>query len=129
MTLGSDAIFDKIAARVAKVDANDRKVKHIYKFKITSGGKVVKTWSKFFILKQISNSILIIFLFKVLDLVNVKVYVGDDAAECTLTVEDEVMVALGSGKLTTAEALAQDKLDIDGDLALATLLAPFVQSL
>lgn len=128
MSLASDAIFDKIAARVAKVDANDRKVQHIYKFKITSGGKVVKTWSKFLIfIIQVKNSNNLFSL--VLDLVNVKVYVGDDAAECTLTVDDEVMVALGSGKLTTAEALAQDKLDIDGDLALATKLAPFVQSL
>lgn len=85
-----------------------------------------------FSFKTIWNSkninILLIF-FTVLDLVNVKVYVGDDAAECTLTVDDEVMVALGTGKLTTTEALAQDKLDIDGDLALATKLAPFVQSL
>lgn len=75
------------------------------------------------------NNFLFINFHKVLDLVNVKVYVGDDAAECTLTVDDADMVALGSGKLTTTEALAQDKLDIDGDLALATKLAPFVQSL
>lgn len=49
MSLASDAIFEKISARVAKIDANDRKVQHIYKFKITVGGKVVKTWSMFFI--------------------------------------------------------------------------------
>jgi ubiquinone biosynthesis protein UbiJ len=59
----------------------------------------------------------------------VKVYVGDDAAECTLTVEDSDMVELGSGKLAVKDALAADKLDIDGDLELAMKLVPFVSSL
>jgi ubiquinone biosynthesis protein UbiJ len=65
----------------------------------------------------------------VLDLKAVKVYVGDDAAECTLTVEDSDMVELGTGKLSAKDALAADKLDIDGDLELAMKLVPFVSSL
>lgn len=47
MSLLSDATFAKITARVAKIDANDRKVQNIFKFKITSGGNVAKTWSRF----------------------------------------------------------------------------------
>jgi putative sterol carrier protein len=65
----------------------------------------------------------------VLDLKNVKVYAGDDPAECTLTCEDSVMTALGSGTLKAQEALAQDKLDIDGQLDLVMLLSPYVSSL
>lgn len=49
--------------------------------------------------------------------------------ECTLTVDDEDMFALGTGALNTKDALAQDKLDIDGNLELALKLAPFVSSL
>lgn len=46
MSLLSDVTFAKITARVAKIDTNDRKVQNIFKFKITSGGIVAKTWSK-----------------------------------------------------------------------------------
>lgn len=46
MSLLSDVTFAKITARVAKIDANDRKVQNVFKFKITTGGNVVKTWSK-----------------------------------------------------------------------------------
>lgn len=65
-----------------------------------------------------------------MDLKNDKVFVGDDSnAECTLIMEDETMVSLGNGTLTTQEALAQDKLEIEGNLELALKLAPFVSSL
>lgn len=46
MSLKSDAIFDKITARFAKIDPNDRQVLHVYKFVITDGSKPIKTWSK-----------------------------------------------------------------------------------
>lgn len=59
-----------------------------------------------------------------------KLIEGDaPGVECTLTCDDDVMVAMGTGKLAAREAIAQDKLDIDGDLALALLLEPFVSSL
>lgn len=47
MSLLSDVTFAKITARVAKIDVSDRKVQNIFKFKITTGGNVVKTWSRF----------------------------------------------------------------------------------
>ena len=66
----------------------------------------------------------------VLDLKAYKLYVGDDAnAECTLIIEDEDMFALGSGTLTTENALKESKLDIQGSLELALKLAPYVSSL
>lgn len=68
--------------------------------------------------------------FSVLDLKDIKLYVGDDPnVECTLVMEDEVMFSLGSGTLTTQEAVAQSKLDIEGNLELALKLSPFVSSL
>lgn len=69
------------------------------------------------------------YLFLVLDLLTDKVYVGDDDAECTITVDDETMVALGEGKITTVEAVTQGKIQIDGDMSLALKLGPFVTSL
>ena len=49
MGLASDFMFEtKIPARLAKIDPKEQKVKHVYKFKITVGGKVAKTWSEFF---------------------------------------------------------------------------------
>lgn len=50
MSLLSDVTFAKITARVAKIDTTDRKVQNIFKFKITTGGNVVKTWSMFFLI-------------------------------------------------------------------------------
>jgi hypothetical protein len=48
MALASDAIFAKILARLEKIDENDRKVQHIYKFVVKQNGAVAKTWSKYF---------------------------------------------------------------------------------
>lgn len=42
----SDAVFDKIQTRLTKIDAEDRKVQHVYKFVIKVGGEAKKTWSK-----------------------------------------------------------------------------------
>jgi hypothetical protein len=46
MALTSDAVFEKIGARLQKIDPNDRKIQHIYKFIIKKDGAVVKTWSE-----------------------------------------------------------------------------------
>lgn len=42
----SDAIFDKIQARLGKINEEERKTKHIFKFIIKVNGEVKKTWSK-----------------------------------------------------------------------------------
>uniref|UniRef100_A0A1B0C8M9 SCP2 domain-containing protein n=1 Tax=Lutzomyia longipalpis TaxID=7200 RepID=A0A1B0C8M9_LUTLO len=49
--------------------------------------------------------------------------------ECTITVSDDDMYALGTGGLTAKDALAQDRLDVDGNIELALKLQPFVSSL
>uniref|UniRef100_A0A1L8DZ90 Putative sterol carrier protein 2 n=1 Tax=Nyssomyia neivai TaxID=330878 RepID=A0A1L8DZ90_9DIPT len=110
MSFKSDAVFEKIKLRIEKIDPANRQVENIYKWNITVGGKVAKTW--------------------VLDLKNVKLYVGDSPdVECTITVSDDDMYALGTGGLTAKDALAQDKLDVDGNIELALKLQPFVSSL
>ncbi|XP_055698513.1 sterol carrier protein 2-like [Phlebotomus papatasi] len=110
MSFKSDAIIEKIKVRLTKIDPNNRQVEHVYKFNITVGGKVAKTW--------------------VLDLKNVKVFEGDSPdVECSVTVSDEDFFAMGSGTLSTKDALAQDKIDVDGNLELVGKLAPFVSSL
>lgn len=66
----------------------------------------------------------------VLDLKNLKVFAGDDPnAECTLIIDDEDLFNIGNGTLGAQEALAQNKLDIEGNIELALKLVPFISSL
>ncbi|ETN64217.1 sterol carrier protein 2 [Anopheles darlingi] len=109
MALKSDAVFERIAKRLETIDPSNRQVQQIYKFRIQQAGKTVKTW--------------------VLDLKAVKLTESDDAAEATLTMEDEIMFALGTGAMQAKEALAQDKLDVEGQVELIFLLEPFIASL
>lgn len=106
----SDEIFKKIEARLAKVDASDRKVLHVFKFVITDeSGAPLKSW--------------------ILDLKTVKVYESTSEAEVTLTLKDSTMVAICTGALDSTKALNDDMIDIDGNLELVTLLKPFISSL
>ncbi len=65
----------------------------------------------------------------VLDLKAVKLYKGDIDAECTVTLDDEVMLDLASGKLSAKDALEQDKVDVDGNLEIVKELTPFISEL
>ncbi|XP_050071601.1 uncharacterized protein LOC126559480 [Anopheles maculipalpis] len=109
MALKSDAVFERIAKRLETIDPSNRQVQQIYKFRIQQNGTVVKTW--------------------VLDLKAVKLTESDGAAEATLTMEDDIMFALGTGAMPAKEALAQDKLDVEGQVELIFLLEPFIASL
>ncbi|XP_053681798.1 uncharacterized protein LOC128732551 [Sabethes cyaneus] len=109
MSLKSDAVFAKISKRLESVDPSNRQVEHVYKFKITQGGKVVKSW--------------------ILDLKNVKLSESDADAEATLIMEDDIMFAIGSGTLPAKEAMAQDKMEVEGQVELIFLLEPFITSL
>ncbi|XP_055586112.1 uncharacterized protein LOC129738833 [Uranotaenia lowii] len=109
MTLKSDEVFAKIAKRLEAIDPNNRQVEHSYKFRITQGGKVVKSW--------------------IMDLKNVKLTESDGAAEATLTMEDEIMFAIGTGAMAAKDAMAQDKMEVDGQVELIFLLEPFIASL
>lgn len=106
----SDEVFKKIEARLAKIDPNDRKVLHVFKFVMTDdAGKAIKTW--------------------ILDLKNVKLTPGDGDAEVTLTMKDSTMVEITTGVLDSTEALNKDMIDVQGNLELIYLLKPFISSL
>lgn len=59
----------------------------------------------------------------------VKVFVGDGAADCTLTLTEKVLTDIGSGALTIADAISQGKITVDGDKDVAILLQAAVSSL
>jgi len=106
----SDEVFARIAKRMETIDPANRKVLHIYKFIITdNSGTVLKRW--------------------ILDLKNVKLYESDDAAECTLTLTDELMVGIGNKTTNAKEALNADKIGVEGELELLWLLEPFLSEL
>lgn len=107
----SDSLFAKIEVRLTKVDHANRKLTGTFKFVVTDdGGAVLKTWF--------------------LDLNSVKLSESDDAAECTLTVSDDVLSSIELQKLTIKDAIAQGKLKVDGAQSeRAVLLDLFIASL
>lgn len=112
MVIGSEEVFKKIEARLLKIDPNDRKVLHVFKFTITDeSGTALKSW--------------------ILDLKEVKVYEAknNEPGEVTLTMKDSTMVAITNGTLDSTKALNDDMIDVDGNLELIQLLKPFISSL
>jgi len=97
-------VFAKIQEVLDTVDPNkpDRKAVHVFKIKITQNGEVVKTM--------------------VLDLVNIKFYEGDDEAECTLTIPDDILVDIVLNKVETTGLITSGKVTVDGDVELAKVL-------
>ncbi|XP_038118062.1 uncharacterized protein LOC6048171 [Culex quinquefasciatus] len=109
MSLKSDEVFAKIAKRLENIDPANRQVQQVYKFRITKDGKVVKNW--------------------VMDLKAVKLTESDGDAEATLIMDDEIMFAIGTGAMPAKEAMAQDKMEVEGQVELIFLLEPFIASL
>lgn len=110
MTLTLNDIFKKFEARLAKVDEDDRKIQHIFKFIFTdASGKVLTTW--------------------MLDLVAVKLYVGDSAAEVTLKMVDKTMIDIVSGVLDSTKAMNEDKIEVEGNYELVLALKPYLSQL
>jgi putative sterol carrier protein len=106
----SDEVFAKVAVRLTKVDPSKQKLFNTFKFTITDdGGSVLKTWF--------------------LDLKALKLTEGTGAAECTLTVTDQVMFDIGAGTIQIKDAIVQGKVKVDGSVELAELLQPFVSSI
>jgi putative sterol carrier protein len=99
-----DEIFNNINARMAAGDPAKRGTNnHVYKYNITTdSGAPLRTW--------------------VMNLKDAKLTNGDGAAEVTFTVTESVMIELGSGKLTTADGIAQGKVKVDGDMSIALML-------
>lgn len=71
----------------------------------------------------------IFFFFSVVDLKNLDYKVGDHPAECTITLDHEMMVKLGTGAMKAADALSKDLIQIDGQVELALALEIFIAQL
>ncbi|XP_037913558.1 uncharacterized protein LOC119653109 [Hermetia illucens] len=109
MSLKSDAVIERIRARLGKVDPAKRELTNIYKCRITVGGKVVKTW--------------------IMDLKNVNLYEGDDSAECTLVCDDQAFADMADKKMEPKQALEKGQLSVDGEMELAMKLLPYIASI
>jgi ubiquinone biosynthesis protein UbiJ len=109
MGLISEEGFAKIRARIESVDPNDRKVVAVFKFKIRQDGEIVKTM--------------------ILDLVNLKLYEGDDDAECTITIDDQLLADIIEKKTDAMEALNKDLIEVEGNLELLYVLKDQISSL
>lgn len=57
-----------------------------------------------------------------LDLKNLAYSVGEKPAECTITLDHEMMVKLGTGAMKAADAIAQGALTVEGKKELAAAL-------
>ncbi|XP_063704149.1 uncharacterized protein LOC134833672 [Culicoides brevitarsis] len=103
-------IFAKIEAHMKKADpAAPRKHPYSFSFKITKDGKVVKVYF--------------------VDLKNLKFAVGEQAADCTITLDHEIMVKVGTGAMKASEALSKDLVQIDGQVELAMALEQFISQM
>lgn len=100
----SEEFFEKLEARLAAIDPNNRKILHVYKFIITDEtGKVLKSW--------------------ILDLIQVKVYESTtDEAEVTLTLNDSILDDITTKKIVLAKALEDGLAKVEGNGELLTLL-------
>lgn len=94
--------FAKIRARLETVDPNNRKVVAVFKLRIKQNDEVVKIM--------------------MLDLVNVKLYEGDDEAECTITLDDQLLADIINKTTDAMEALNKDLIDVEGNLELLYVL-------
>ena len=104
--MAATALFMEMAAGITPELV--QKVGVIYQWNITQGGKTAGVWT--------------------LDLKNApgSVYSGEAKTKpgCTLTVSDDDVVALASGKLDSMKAFMAGKLKIGGNMMLAQKLKP-----
>jgi putative sterol carrier protein len=98
MGLVSEELFGRIEARLANIDPNNRTVVHVFKINLKQDGAIVKTM--------------------MLDLVNVKWYEGNDSAETTITLDDQLFADIINKKVEAMTALNQDLIAVEGNLEL-----------
>lgn len=103
MALRSESeAFDKIKAKLAALDSSNKDLAHVFKMKITKDGKVVKIM--------------------MLDAVTLKFYEGDVDAECTITLDDDLLADIVAKKCSAIEALKEGNILAEGDLSLLVVL-------
>lgn len=109
MSLKSESVIERVRARLDKIDPANRQVTNVYKVKITVGGNVTKSW--------------------ILDLKNVKLYEGDDSAECTLICDDQAFLDIADKKMEAKEAREKGLLSVEGEMDLAMKLVPYIATI
>ncbi|XP_070497489.1 uncharacterized protein [Chironomus tepperi] len=103
MSLRSETeAFDTIREKLQAIDTSNKDLAHIFKIRITNGGEIVKVM--------------------MLDAVNIKFYEGDDDAECTITLEDDLLADIVAKKTSAVDALKEEKISADGNLELLIIL-------
>lgn len=100
--MGLEDTFKKIQARLDKIDPNNRKVVAVFKFRIKQNGAIVKVM--------------------MLDLVKVKFYEGDESAECTITLDAQLLADIIDRKIDARDASNKDLVEVDGNLELLHVL-------
>ena len=103
MTLRSETeAFENIRAKLQAIDTSNKDLAHIFKIRITQGGEVVKIM--------------------MLDLIKIKFYEGNDDAECTMTIPDDLLADVVLNKAETTGLITSGKVTVEGDVELAKLL-------
>ncbi|CAG9800312.1 unnamed protein product [Chironomus riparius] len=103
MSLRSEAeSFETIREKLQAIDTSNKDLAHIFKIRITNGGEVVKIM--------------------MLDAVNIKFYEGDEEAECTITLEDDLLANIVAKKTSAVEALKEELITAEGNLELLIIL-------
>jgi len=112
MSLQSDAIFDFIIQKVKEDPSKAKAIKGVFLYNITKDGKVVKQWT--------------------MDLKEGKVYSGAPESgvkpNTTMTINDEDMVSLATGKLNPQAAFMKGKLKVAGNVMMAQKLGPLLKA-
>jgi len=103
MSLRSETeAFEGILAKLQAIDTSNKDLAHIFKIRITQGGEVVKIM--------------------MLDSINIKFYEGDEDAECTITLDDELLADIVAKKISAVEALKEERIGAEGNLELLVIL-------
>jgi len=108
--LQSDSVFDMMKKRVAANAERVKKINGVFQYNITKDGATVTTWT--------------------VDLKTPSVYQGppqSGKADCTLTIADEDMVHIASGKLNPQTAFMQGKLKVAGNIMLTQKLSALLK--
>lgn len=109
--LQSDAIFNAIQDKINAHPEKAKAVNGVFLYKILEGGKIVKEWT--------------------LDLKNGKIHAGKVDGikiDTTLTVADQDLVEIATGKLNPQSAFMKGKLKITGNIMLTQKLVPLLKN-
>ena len=105
--LKSEALFKEIGKRISDHPELVKKVKGIFEWNITKGGKTAGQWTVD--LKTGSGSV-------------TEGPYKQGEADCTITVEDDDLAAIAMGKANPQELFMKSKLKVKGNIMLTTKL-------